>query len=164
MNIDMNMRSINMNLKRFVKYYIFKESLKEMEVNKILEKVSKKKPLSTKERNFLDLYQITREEDIKDYLYLNKNFVFKKILELLEKGKTIICDLHDRDGKIGQIITGIENNFEDETCVITMKNGDKHKLHDKFLYNLIYSVQKDVYSLQEQDEYFEKIEAKNEGD
>ena len=29
-------------------------------------------------------------------------------------------------------------------------------------YNLIYSIKKDQYSLQEQDEYFEKIESKNE--
>jgi hypothetical protein len=42
-----------------------------------------------------------------------------------------------------------------------MKHEESHKLHDKFLYNLIYSIKKDEYSLEEQDEYFEKIEAKN---
>jgi hypothetical protein len=29
------------------------------------------------------------------------------------------------------------------------------------LYNIIYNIKKDEYSLQEQDEYFEKIEASN---
>ena len=80
-----NMTDIkNMGIKRIIKYYILGESVKEMELNRILDKVSKKKPLTLKERNFLDLYQITREDDIKDYLYLGKNIVFNKIIELLE--------------------------------------------------------------------------------
>ena len=58
-------------------------------------------------------------------------------------------------------IVKIENNFEEETCKITMIHDEHHKLHDKFLYNLIYNIKKDEYSLEEQDEYFEKIESKN---
>ena len=38
-----------------------------------------------------------------------------------------------------------------------MKDEEKHKLQDKFLYNLIYIVNKKQYSLQEHDEYFEKL-------
>ena len=150
-----------MKIKRIIKYYLFNESVKEMELNKILDKVSNRKSLTTRERNFLELYKTTREEDMKDFLYISKNSAFKKISELLEIGKKVICDLHDRNGKIGLEITGIENNFEEDTCVITMKGEEKHQLHDKFLYNLIYSIKKDEYSLQEQDEYFEKIESKN---
>ena len=151
-----------MKIKRIIKYYFFNESVKEMEVNKILDKVSNKKVLTARERNFLELYKTTREEIMKDFLYISKNTAFKKVSELLEIGKRIICDLHDRNGKIGLPIIGIENNFEEETCIITMKGNETHQLHDKFLYNLIYSIKKDEYSLQEQDEYFEKIESKNE--
>ena len=151
-----------MKIKRIIKYYLFNESVKEMELNKILDKVSNRKSLTIRERNFLELYKTTREEDMKDFLYISKNSAFKKISELLEIGKKVICDLHDRNGKIGLEITGIENNFEEDTCIITMKGEEKHQLHDKFLYNLIYSIKKDEYSLQEQDEYFEKIESKNE--
>ena len=151
-----------MKIKRIIKYYLFNESVKEMELNKILDKVSNRKSLTIRERNFLELYKTTREEDMKDFLYISKNSAFKKISELLEIGKKVICDLHDRNGKIGLEITGIENNFEEDTCIITMKGDEKHQLHDKFLYNLIYSIKKDEYSLQEQDEYFEKIESKNE--
>ena len=151
-----------MKIKRIIKYYIFNESVKEMELNKILDKVSNRKSLTIRERNFLELYKTTREEDMKDFLYISKNSAFKKISELLEIGKKVICDLHDRNGKIGLEITGIENNFEEDTCIITMKGEEKHQLHDKFLYNLIYSIKKDEYSLQEQDEYFEKIESKDE--
>ena len=39
-----------------------------------------------------------------------------------------------------------------------MKHGENHRLHDKFLYNLIYNIKRDEYSLEEQDEYFEKLE------
>ena len=151
-----------MKIKRIIKYYLFNESVKEMELNKILDKVSNRKSLTVRERNFLELYKTTREEDMKDFLYISKNSAFKKISELLEIGKKVMCDLHDRNGKIGLEITGIENNFEEDTCTITMKGEEKHQLHDKFLYNLIYSIKKDEYSLQEQDEYFEKIESKNE--
>ena len=151
-----------MKIKRIIKYYLFNESVKEMELNKILDKVSNRKSLTVRERNFLELYKTTREEDMTHLLYISKNSAFKKISELLEIGKKVMCDLHDRNGKIGLEITGIENNFEEDTCTITMKGEEKHQLHDKFLYNLIYNIKQNEYSLQEQDEYFEKIESKNE--
>ena len=91
-----------------------------------------------------------------------KNATFSKILELLENDIKVTCNLHDRNGKFGLEVVKIENNFEEETCLITMKHEEQHKLHDKFLYNLIYSNKKNEYSLEEQDEYFEKIEKENE--
>jgi hypothetical protein len=42
-----------------------------------------------------------------------------------------------------------------------MKSGKIKDLHDRYLYNLIYNIKKNQYSLQEHDEYYEKIEAKN---
>ena len=132
-----------------------------MEVNKILRKVFKKKTNTENEKDFIGMYQ-TKESETKDYLYLSKNSAFKKITEILESGKKIICDLHDRNGRIGLEITGIVNNFEEEICTITLKGGEKHNLHDKFLYNLIYNTKKDQYSIEEQDEYFEKITTENE--
>ena len=132
-----------------------------MELNKILDKVLKKKTLTERERVFIELYNST-QEFMKDYLYLSKNSAFKKITEILENGVKIICDLHDRNGKIGLEITGAENNFEQETCTLSLKGGEKHNLHDKFLYNLIYNTKKKQYSIEEQDEYFEKININNE--
>jgi hypothetical protein len=43
-----------------------------------------------------------------------------------------------------------------------MKSDENHKMHDKFLYNIIYNIKKNQYSLQEQDEYFEKLNVSNE--
>lgn len=124
-------------------------------------KTFKKSILSKNEEIFLKLYRSKNKNDLKDFLYLSKNTTFSKVIELLDKKYTIICDLHDKDGKFGLKIIKIENNFEDETCTVTMEKGYKHKLHDKFLYNLIYNQEKNIFSLEEQDEYFEKIEAKN---
>ena len=45
-----------------------------------------------------------------------------------------------------------------------MKGGETHRLEDKYLYNIIYNQKKDEYSLQEQDEYYEKIEAGSDDD
>jgi len=148
-------------IERFIKYYLLNESVKDMELNKIKVKVSKKKALTKRERDFLELYQATNKEDMKDYLYLSKNTTFSKILELLESKVKVICNLHDKNGKFGMEITKIENNFEEETCLVTMVHDEHHKLHDKFLYNLIYNIKRNEYSLEEQDEYFEKIESKN---
>jgi len=150
-----------MRIRRLIGHYLFNKSVKEMEVNKILRKVFKKKTNTENEKDFIGMYQ-TKESETKDYLYLSKNSAFKKITEILESGKKIICDLHDRNGRIGLEITGIVNNFEEEICTITLKGGEKHNLHDKFLYNLIYNTKKDQYSIEEQDEYFEKITTENE--
>lgn len=148
-------------IERIINYYLLKKSVKEMELSKIKNKVSKNKSLTKREINFLELYQATSKDILKDFLYLSKNTTFSKIIELLENNIKVICNLHDKNGKFGLEIIKIENNFEEETCLITMKHEESHKLHDKFLYNLIYSIKKNEYSLEEQDEYFEKIEAKN---
>ena len=150
-----------MRFRKFIKYYLLGESVKEIELNRILDKVSKKRGLLDKEKKFLDLYNSTSDESIKDYMYLSKNETYIKIKKIMELGKVVICDLSDRNGVIGLAIDSVENYFSDETCVVKMKGGETCKLDDKFLYNLIYSNRKDVYSLQIQGEYYEKIPIKN---
>ena len=150
-----------MKIKKLIKYYLLGESVKEIELNRILDKINSKKKLSDKEINFLNLYQETRDEDMKDFMFLSKNSTYCKIQDLLEKNKKVICDLHDRDGKIGLVIIKLENDFEEEECTLILKGEEKFTLEDKYLYNLIYNTKKDEYSLQEQDEYFEKIEDDN---
>lgn len=145
-------------VERFVKHHIFKKTLKQIEMNNIRNKISKNKSLTPREKYFLDLFQSTQQEEMCDFLYLSKNSTFSKILELLENKIKVICNLHDRNGRINLEIVKIENNFEDETCIVTMKHDEHHKLHDRFLYNLIYNKNKNEYSLEEQDEYFEKVE------
>lgn len=148
-------------VKRLIRYYLLGESLKDIEMNKILDKICKKKKLSKKEQNFLHLYNQTSDDFTKDYMMLSKNVVCRRIKQLLENDKQVICDLHDRDGKIGIQITDVTEDIEKEYSEVILKNGTSHKLEDRFLYNLIYNSKKNNYSLIEQDEYFEKIEASN---
>lgn len=150
-----------MKIKKLLKYYLLGESVKEIELNRILDKIGRKSKLTQREKNFIDLYQTTREDEMKDFMLLSKNSTCTKLIELLENHKRIICDLHDRQGKIGLEIKSVENDAESDTCTIHMRGDEKHKLEDRFLYNIIYSLKKDIYSLQEHGEYYEKIEAKN---
>jgi len=148
-----------MKIRKLIKYYLLGESIKDIEVNRILDKINGKEKLSNKEINFLNLYQVTRENDIKDYMYISKNMAYSKIKEFLENGKTVICDLHDRDGKIGMKILNIRNHHDEDICIIDLKDGTKFKMTDNYLYNLIYNNKKDLHSLVAQDEYYEKIES-----
>lgn len=43
-----------------------------------------------------------------------------------------------------------------------MRDNETYKLQDRFLYNLIYNQKLNKYSLQEQGEYYEKINHENE--
>lgn len=150
-----------MGFKKFIKQYLLGESVKEIELNRILDKVSKKQSLEDREKKFLDLYNTTTEEDMSDFMYLSRITAYTKVRNLLDKDKTVICDLYDRNGKIGIKISSIVNDFDGSTSIVTLKNGEEHKLEDKFLYNIIYDAKRDEYSLQAQDEYFELIPVKN---
>jgi hypothetical protein len=151
-----------MKISKLFKYYVLGESIKEIEMNRILDKISKKVRLTKREKEFLDLYNQTSKTEDRDYMMLSKSVASKKIKELLEKGKKVICDLHDRNGKFGLQIIDIIDDFDSEESLIIMKSDEKHKMHDKFLYNIIYNIKKNEYSLQEHDEYFEKLKVNNE--
>jgi hypothetical protein len=150
-----------MNFKKFLSYLNIRESLKEVELNKILDKISKKVKLSKREEDFLGKYNDIEDEELKDYTHLSRQNAFERIEKLLNNGKKIICNLYDRDGLIGLEIIKIYNDFENEVCILTFKNGENFKLKDNYLYNIIYNIKKDLYSLEKEDEYFEKIPVKN---
>ena len=123
-----------MKIKKLIKYYLLGESIKEIELNRILDKINSKKKLSDKEINFLNLYQDTREEDMKDFMFLSKNSTYSRVKDLLEKNMKVICDLHDRDGKIGLQILDLENDIEENYCQLNLKGGDLIKLQDKHIH------------------------------
>ena len=149
-----------MGLKKVIKYYLLGESIKEIEVSRILEKISKSSNLTKREKRFLELYNYRNNSDDKDYMLLSKNVTCEKIKALLDDKKNIICDLHDRDGLIGMPILDINNDFECDECEVILRDM-KVSLNDRFLYNIIYNVDKKRYSLQEQDEYHEKLYVRN---
>lgn len=149
-----------MNFNNFISK--FNESIKQNRLDEILDKISKKIKLSKTENDFLYKYNDLKDEDIMDYKMLSKESTFDKISTFLEKEVKVICNLTDRWGRIGEEIISIYNNFEDEKCIIILKNDDKVELKDNFLYNIIYNHKKDEYSLESHDEYYEKIPVKDE--
>lgn len=150
----LQMSKVEQNFKKFL---VIRNTVQDEKVNSILDKILLDKKLDKTEVKFLDNLEEILKNDLKDYSHLSKNIVVEVIDSLIKKNIKIICDLTDRDGKIGEEIISIKNNFLENNCFLTLKNSNKIELLDKFLYNLTYSLIKHEYSLTIQDEYFEKI-------
>ena len=156
-----NLKNI-MYFNKFKSYLKMNESLKEIRLNQILDKISNNIKLTEFEKEFLDNYESTSEENMMDFKMLSIETTFEKISKLLEENKKIICNLIDRDGKIGIQITKIYNNFQTESCCISLKNGEKVFLKDNKLYNILFNMNINEYSLEMEDEFYEKIPIKDE--
>lgn len=146
-------------VKKWLKHFLLKESIKEIELNRILDKISNGENLTERESGFLDLYNQTQDSDYKDYSFLSRQLTIGIIQELLDKKRKIYCDLCDRNGKIGQLIKSI-----DKITYKLILRHDEFIMEDKYLYNITYDMDKDCYSLTSQDEYHEEIFVKNEND
>lgn len=154
----MENKSNIMSFKKFLKYLNINESsFKETRLNQILDKMNKGLKISKREKKFLNRYDKTTDEDFKDYKMMTKDSTFTKILELLELNIKIVCNLVDRNGKISLPITSIYNNYELGKTFMTLSNGEEIELKDNFFYELNYDFDKDFYSLEEVDEFYEKI-------
>lgn len=149
-----------MTFKRFLKYFNIKESFKEKRLNSILMKINNKEQLTKVEKEFLDRYNDINDEDIKDHMMITMSTAYNVISNILQKGTKIICNLTDRDGRINSEIKSIERDYENELCILTLKNGENFKMRDNFLYNIIYNIDNNDFSLEIHDEYFEKIPVK----
>ena len=151
-----------MNFRKFISYLNLSESLKEVELNKILDKISKSINLSSKEKEFLGKYDNIKDDDLKDFKMLSLQSTFEKLQGLIDNNKKVICNLSDRNGKIGIQIVSIYSDYENEIYILNLKNGEKIELKDNYLYNIIYNLQRDAYSLETEEEFFEKLPVRNE--
>jgi len=146
-----------MGFRKFIsKYLKIEETLKNKQLNRILDKMKNGK-ISPREKRFLDNYDKKSDEDIMDFHMMDKLMAFNKISSIIEQDKKIICNLTDRNGKVGIEIETITNNYQEQETLMFLTNGEEVVLKDNYLYNIIYNFQKDTYSLEEHEEYFEKI-------
>jgi hypothetical protein len=151
-----------MNFKKFLSYFSLKESyFKDSKLNSILDKMNKGVSITSREQNFLDNYDNIIDDEFKDVKMLTANSTFNQIITLLEKNKKIICNISDRNGTIGLPINKIEKNYETEKIIMEVSSGEKLELKDNFFYEINYNFDKDNYSLETSDEFFEKIPVKN---
>lgn len=151
------MAVIKKNQENLKKFLVIQNSIQDEIVNQILDKILSRKKLKASETNFLERFEEIIELEIQDYSHISKNVTVEIIESLLLKKIQVICDLNDRDGKIGSEIISVKNDFLEKTCELSLKNNSKIELSDRFLYNLTYKLVKHHYSLTVQDEYFEKI-------
>jgi hypothetical protein len=91
---------------------------------------------------------------IEDYMLLSKHRTLTTIKYLLPHFK-VRCNLSDRNGKINILIN--ETYLDQHIYQINLINNSNILLDDRYLYNIIFNYKKHEYSLQEHDEYYEKI-------
>ena len=151
-----------MDFRKFISYLNLSESLKEIELNKILDKISKSISLSSKEKEFLGKYDNIDDDDLKDFKMLSLQSTFEKLQKLIDVNKKVICNLIDKNGRIGIQITSLYSDYENEVYILNLKNGEKIELKDNYLYNIIYNLQRDTYYLETEEEFFEKLPVRNE--
>jgi len=147
-----------MNLKSWKNF----DDVKNIELNRILDKIHSGIVLSEIEKNFLNNFNQNSDDYYREYYYLSKNDLFNRLQKALLNNRKIICNLCDRDGKIGIEIKSAHNVFENESFYLILKNNQKIELTDNYLYNMTYDIKKNEYSIESQDEYHEKIPVKDE--
>lgn len=136
------------------------KSVKENELDRILDKLSNAKIITDIEKRFLDNYDNISIDLVKDYSLLTNTDVYNRLSKILNLDIKANCDLYDRDGLIGIEILSVQTISEGNIYLI-LKNGEKMKLSDKFLYNMTYDFKNCRYSLNSHDEYYEKILVNN---
>jgi|AntRauTorcE11897_2_1112592.scaffolds.fasta_scaffold00138_21 cell division protein ZapA (FtsZ GTPase activity inhibitor) len=135
-----------------MKTIINKEILKSLvRFNKIKDRISRN------EKN--ELYSTIYSNE-KNYMMLSKNITFYRLKDMLDKKVKIVCNLKDRNGKIGERVLNIISNIDTSYDLLLSRNTPC-KLEDRFLYNIKYNEKKKYYSLEEHSEYFEKIKINN---
>ena len=109
-----------------MKTIINKEILKSLvRFNKIKDRISRN------EKN--ELYSTIYSNE-KNYMMLSKNITFYRLKDMLDKKVKIVCNLKDRNGKIGERVLNIISNIDTSYDLLLSKNTPC-KLEDRFLYN-----------------------------
>lgn len=142
-----------MKFKNWIK--LITESMKDNELNRILDKISSGIKLSKMEQSFLDRYSDISDDDLSNNSHLSLLSAYDRISNLLNKKKRVVCDLNSNYGIILSL-----NRYDDEYYII-LKGGKKILMKDSFLYNITYNFNDDEYLIEIQDEYYEKIPIDN---
>lgn len=145
-----------MKVNKWIKHVIFKKSLKEIELDRILDKINDGEELTQRERRFLDLYKTSTSEDLQDYVFLTDKSVYQKLNDLLEKKVKVVCNLTDDKGNIGKEIISVFINYESDIIVLKLKGGSSLILRDHFFYSIINMG--DYYTLESGERFIEKSE------
>lgn len=143
-------------MSKFRRYF---NQFKPMEISNIINSIKSK---IVKANDFLRDSPETTDDLKRDYMLLGKLKTSEVVNDLIENNETVICNLKDRDGKIGLKVASIDReDIDSEEYLINLVGGKSHFLYDRFLYNVKWVSKRKEFSLEEHDEYFEKIEVRN---
>jgi hypothetical protein len=158
-----NLRNV-MSFKKFISGLRITESIKDIRLNRILDKLGSGSEITPTEEEFLNNYDSIEDSDISDSVMLSRDGAYQKISNLLENDKVVICNLVDKMGRIGIGIKSISNDYKLDRTVLILKNGERVNMGDDFLYNIIYNTKNGQYSLEPHDQYYEKIPIESDED
>jgi hypothetical protein len=136
------------------------EKSKDVELNRILDKISGGIAPTRKEKDFLANYVEISDTDVSSSSLMSKNEAVSRIQTLISNKKKVVCEICDRNGKIDDLIVSVENNFEKEHSTVFTRHGDSVRMYDRFFYSIVYDFDTDSYFLYQGEEFFEKIEVK----
>lgn len=148
-----------MQIMTFKNWVKLAESVKDGELNRILDRISNGEDLTDNEKKFLGNFNDKGDDYYQDFQYLTSSDTFDRIVEILDSGRKIYYEVYEDSFAGGEVIS---IDYKGDDYLITLNGGEKVKLKDSFLYNLIYNIKKDDYALRVQDRYYEKIPIKNE--
>lgn len=136
------------------------QSLKTIQLNYILDKISESTSLNTKELSFLDAFQDIDDSYFGEFSMLNSSTVIEKIDYLLRMKFEVICNLCDSIGPINLKIndTYISNNKHH----LLLEKDDSLLLEDNCFYDLKYNLKFCRFSLESNNKYYELLPIKNE--
>lgn len=126
-------------------------SIREAQLNAILDKMNSGQKLSSKERSLLDLFSQLEDDIFQDFRLISKSRTLDTISNLLDIDVDVICNLCDKQGPIDEKIYDVQDDI-----LILLRNDQHIKLEDRFLYDIIYNPKRMCYSLECTNEYFEE--------
>lgn len=130
------------------------KTLKDHQLDSILDKINIDQKLSDREEEFLKKFDLVDNNEIRDFNYLSLLDLFYLMSKI---NKTIYCDIKDKMGKINESIISFYYDHDNCQIDLTLKHGN-FTLKDNYLYKLTYEFKHDNYSLDIEGEYKEKIE------
>lgn len=127
--------------------------LAERAVNHVLDKVSSGRRLTPRERAFMEIVKSHPHLDMVDHMLVSNTQAARKVTQMLDLGIGVVCNLRDRDGKMGAPVLSAE--VDGEHARIAIEGHLILDLKPSMLYDLTFSTSDFRYSLESDHEYYE---------
>lgn len=135
-----------------------RDSLRDRAVNHLLEKLSTSGRLTAREKATLERLTGIDDEVFTDHRMITALDVVTRVSRLLSHGITVVCNLEDSMGRVGQDVARAVDT--DGKKVLHLVDGTKFSLEDRFLYDLVFSLPHLRFHLESGHEFYEPAKIK----